>query len=68
VTKAIVIGGGIGGLTAAAALGRAGVEVAVFAVFQMENPLLCRLHDAVAKRASARARLWQYEKIARYRV
>ena len=29
-TKAIVIGGGIGGLTAAAALGRAGVEVAVF--------------------------------------
>jgi phytoene dehydrogenase-like protein len=30
VTKAIVIGGGIGGLTAAAALGRAGVEVAVF--------------------------------------
>jgi phytoene dehydrogenase-like protein len=30
VTKAIVIGGGIGGLTAAAALGRAGVEAAVF--------------------------------------
>jgi phytoene dehydrogenase-like protein len=30
VTKVIVIGGGIGGLTAAAALGRAGVEVAVF--------------------------------------
>jgi phytoene dehydrogenase-like protein len=30
VTKAIVIGGGIGGLTATAALGRAGVEVAVF--------------------------------------
>jgi phytoene dehydrogenase-like protein len=30
VTKAIVIGGGIGGLTAAGALGRAGVEVAVF--------------------------------------
>lgn len=29
-TKAMVIGGGIGGLTAAAALGRAGVEVAVF--------------------------------------
>ena len=29
-TKAIVIGGGMGGLTAAAALGRAGVEVAVF--------------------------------------
>lgn len=29
-TKAIVIGGGIGGPTAAAALGCAGVEVAVF--------------------------------------
>ena len=28
--KAIVVGGGIGGLTAALALGRAGVEVAVF--------------------------------------
>jgi NAD(P)H-nitrite reductase large subunit len=65
VTKAIVIGGGIGGLTADAALGRAGVEVAVF---QMEHLLLCRLRDAVAKRASARARLRQYENIARYRV
>ena len=64
-TKAIVIGGGIGGLTADAALGRAGVEVAVF---QMENPLLGRLRDEVAKRVSARARLRQYEKIARYRV
>ena len=64
-TKAIVIGGGIGGLTADAALGRAGVEVAVF---QMEHLLLCRLRDAVAKRASASARLRQYEKIARYRV
>jgi 2-polyprenyl-6-methoxyphenol hydroxylase-like FAD-dependent oxidoreductase len=30
VAKAIVVGGGIGGLTAALALGRAGVEVAVF--------------------------------------
>ena len=28
--KAIVVGGGIGGLTAAIALGRAGVEAAVF--------------------------------------
>ena len=64
-TKAIVIGGGIGGLTAAAALGRAGVEVAVI---QMEHLLLCRLRGAVAKRASARARLRQYEKIARFRV
>jgi 2-polyprenyl-6-methoxyphenol hydroxylase-like FAD-dependent oxidoreductase len=37
-------------------------------VTQMENPLLCRLRDAVAKRVSARARLRQYEKIATYRV
>jgi 2-polyprenyl-6-methoxyphenol hydroxylase-like FAD-dependent oxidoreductase len=35
-------------------------------VTQMENPLLCRLRDAVAKRVSARLR--QYEKIARYRT
>jgi thioredoxin reductase len=68
VTKAIVIGGGIGGLTAGAALGRAGVEVAVFQMEHLLHLLLCRLRDAVAKRASARARLRQYEKIARYRV
>jgi 2-polyprenyl-6-methoxyphenol hydroxylase-like FAD-dependent oxidoreductase len=35
-------------------------------VTQLENPLLCRLRDAVAKRTSARAQLRQYEKIARY--
>src|SRR5687768_192640 len=29
-SKAMIVGGGIGGLTAAVALGRAGVEVAVF--------------------------------------
>jgi hypothetical protein len=34
----------------------------------MENPLLCGLRDEVTKRVSARARLRQYEKIARYRV
>ena len=33
---------------------------------QLENPLLCRLRDAVAKRTSARAQLRQYEEIARY--
>ena len=37
-------------------------------VTQLENPLLCRLRDAVAKRTSARAQLRQYEKIARYRA
>jgi 2-polyprenyl-6-methoxyphenol hydroxylase-like FAD-dependent oxidoreductase len=35
-------------------------------VTQLENPLLCRLRDALAKRTSARAQLRQYEKIARY--
>jgi 2-polyprenyl-6-methoxyphenol hydroxylase-like FAD-dependent oxidoreductase len=37
-------------------------------VTQLENPLLCRLRDAVAKRTSARAQLRQYEKIARYQA
>jgi hypothetical protein len=37
-------------------------------VTQLENPLLCRLRDAVAKRTSARAQLQQYEKIARYQA
>ena len=35
-------------------------------LIQLENPLLCRLRDAVAKRTSARAQLRQYEEIARY--
>jgi 2-polyprenyl-6-methoxyphenol hydroxylase-like FAD-dependent oxidoreductase len=37
-------------------------------VTQLENPLLCRLRDAVAKRTSARAQLQQYEKIARFQA
>jgi 2-polyprenyl-6-methoxyphenol hydroxylase-like FAD-dependent oxidoreductase len=35
-------------------------------VTQFENPLLCRLRDALAKRTSARAQLRQYEEIVRY--
>jgi 2-polyprenyl-6-methoxyphenol hydroxylase-like FAD-dependent oxidoreductase len=35
-------------------------------VTQLENPLLCRLRDALAKRTSARAQLRQYEEIVRY--
>ena len=35
-------------------------------VIQLENPLLCRLRDALAKRTSARAQLRQYEEIVRY--
>ena len=37
-------------------------------ISQLENPLLCRLRDAVAKRTSARAQLRQYEEIARYQA
>ena len=33
---------------------------------QVENPLLCRLRDAFAKRTSARAQLRQYGEIARF--
>jgi 2-polyprenyl-6-methoxyphenol hydroxylase-like FAD-dependent oxidoreductase len=35
-------------------------------ISQLENPLLCRLRDAVAKRTSARAQLRRYEEMARY--
>jgi 2-polyprenyl-6-methoxyphenol hydroxylase-like FAD-dependent oxidoreductase len=35
-------------------------------VTQLQNPLLCRLRDALAKRTSARAQLRQYEEIVRY--
>jgi 2-polyprenyl-6-methoxyphenol hydroxylase-like FAD-dependent oxidoreductase len=35
-------------------------------IVQLENPLLCRLRDAVARRTSARAQLRQLERIARY--
>jgi 2-polyprenyl-6-methoxyphenol hydroxylase-like FAD-dependent oxidoreductase len=35
-------------------------------VIQLENPLLCSLRDALAKRTSARAQLRQYEEIVRY--
>jgi len=35
-------------------------------ITQLENPLLCGLRDAVAKRTSARAQLRQYEEISRY--
>jgi len=37
-------------------------------VTQLQNPLLCRLRDVVAKRTSARAQLRQYEEIARYQA
>ena len=37
-------------------------------VTQVQNPLLCRLRDALAKRTSARAQLRQYEEIARYQA
>jgi hypothetical protein len=75
VTKAIVIGGGISGSLRRYEERRIGRTAAVVRrlrlagrVTQMENSLLCRLRDAVAKRVSARARLRQYEKIARCRV
>ena len=74
-TKAIVICGGISGSLRRYEERRIGRTATVVRrsrlagrVTQMENPLLCRLHDAVAKRVSARARLRQYEKIAKYRV
>jgi 2-polyprenyl-6-methoxyphenol hydroxylase-like FAD-dependent oxidoreductase len=35
-------------------------------ILQLENPLLCRLRDAVAKKTSVRAQLRQLERIARY--
>jgi 2-polyprenyl-6-methoxyphenol hydroxylase-like FAD-dependent oxidoreductase len=35
-------------------------------ISQLENPLLCRLRDAAAKRTSGRAQLRQYEEIARF--
>ena len=35
-------------------------------VTQLENPFLCRLRDALAKRTSAHAQLRRYEKIGRY--
>jgi 2-polyprenyl-6-methoxyphenol hydroxylase-like FAD-dependent oxidoreductase len=35
-------------------------------ILQLENPLLCRLRDAVARSTSARAQLRQSERIARY--
>jgi 2-polyprenyl-6-methoxyphenol hydroxylase-like FAD-dependent oxidoreductase len=35
-------------------------------ILQLENPLLCRLRDAVARRTSARAQLRQLETVARY--
>jgi FAD-dependent urate hydroxylase len=35
-------------------------------ISQLENPLLCRLRDALAKRTSARAILRQYEEVARF--
>ena len=35
-------------------------------ILQLENPLLCRLRDAVARRTSARAQLQQLETVARY--
>jgi len=37
-------------------------------VAQLDNPLLCRLRNALAKRTSVRAQLRQYEKIARYQA
>jgi hypothetical protein len=75
VTKAIVIGGVISASLRRYEERRNGsasrelrTTAAVGRVTQMENPLLCRLRDEVAKRVSSRARLRQYEKIARYRV
>ena len=74
-TKAIVICGGISGSLRRYEerwIGRTATVVRrsrlAGRVTQMENPLLCRLRYAVAKRVSARARLRQYEKVARYRV
>ena len=74
-TKSIVIGGGISASLRRYEERRIGRTAAVVRssrlagrVIQMENPLLGRLRDEVAKRVSARARLRQYEKIARYRV
>ncbi len=37
-------------------------------ILQLENPLLCRLRDAVARRTSARAQLRQLETLARYKA
>lgn len=37
-------------------------------ILQLENPLLCRLRDAVARRTSARAQLRQLATVARYEV
>ena len=73
--KAIVIGGGISASLRRYEERRIGRTADVVRssrlagrVTQMENPLLGRLRDEVAKRVSARARLRQYEKIARYTV
>jgi hypothetical protein len=37
-------------------------------IAQIENPLLCRLRDELAKRTSGRAQLRLYEEIARYQA
>jgi glycine/D-amino acid oxidase-like deaminating enzyme len=54
-SKVIVIGAGIGGLTAALALRLRGIDVEVYAsrrigpAFQIESPILCNLRNVVIR-------------------
>jgi 2-polyprenyl-6-methoxyphenol hydroxylase-like FAD-dependent oxidoreductase len=78
--RALIIGGGIGGLCAAIALRRGGIDAQVFemitrasrrfgAASQWENPCLCWLREVITKSGVARRyTLKQFEEMLGYVV